>query len=269
MQEYHFNAALAQRYGVDGAVFLHAMAFWVAKNRANGRHFHEGRYWTYNTRKALAELFPFWTQRQLERIVNNLRDAGAVLVGNFSEDKADRTLWYALSNDVLEAYGERADPISPNGEMHFTDPCDPFHQTVKCNKETVTDQLYIPPISPDGGQGRKERKTDQKSRGRKGKELDPEARAMLNRYVAGDPELTEAMQDLMEVRQAPRSKAVNTPRAIKTLLGELDKLSGGSREARLSIIRQSVMAGWAGVFPLRGGAGAGKPKRPREEVEDW
>ena len=93
MQEYHFNAALAQRYGVDGAVFLHAMAFWVAKNKANGRHFHEGRYWTYNTRKAMAELFPFWTQRQLERIVNNLRDAGAVLVGNFSEDKADRTLW--------------------------------------------------------------------------------------------------------------------------------------------------------------------------------
>ncbi|MEQ2444586.1 hypothetical protein WMO64_14055 [Pseudoflavonifractor sp. CLA-AP-H29] len=159
MQEYHFNAALAQRYGVDGAVFLHAMAFWVAKNKANGRHFHEGRYWTYNTRKALAELFPFWTQRQLERIVNNLRDAGAVLVGNFSEDKADRTLWYALSNDVLEAYGESADPISPNGEMHFTDPCDPFHQTGKCNKETVTNQLYIPPISPKGGQGGKKKRS--------------------------------------------------------------------------------------------------------------
>ena len=92
---------------------------------------------------------------------------------------------------------------------------------------------------------------------------------MLNRYVAGDPELTEAMQALMEVRQAPRSKAVNTPRAIKTLLGELDKLSGGSRETRLSIIRQSVMAGWAGLFPLRGGGGGGKPRRPREEVEDW
>ena len=266
MQEYHFNAALAQRYGVDGAVFLHAMAFWVAKNKANGRHFHEGRYWTYNTRKALAELFPFWTQRQLERIVNNLRDAGAVLVGNFSEDKADRTLWYALSNDVLEAYGESADPISPNGEMHFTDPCDPFHQTGKCNKETVTNQLYIPPISPEGGQGRKETK---RGRSGKAKELDPQARAMLNRYVSRDPELTEAMQALMEVRQAPRSKAVNTARAIKTLLTELDKLSAGDRDTKLRIIRQSVMAGWAGLFPLRGGGGAGKPKRPREEGEDW
>ena len=264
MQEYHFNAALAQRYGVDGAVFLHAMAFWVAKNKANGRHFHEGRYWTYNTRKALAELFPFWTQRQLERIVNNLRDAGAVLVGNFSEDKADRTLWYALSNDVLEAYGESADPISPNGEMHFTDPCDPFHQTGKCNKETVTNQLYIPPISPEGGQGRKETK---RGRSGKAKELDPEARAMLNRYVAGDPELTEAMQALMEVRQAPRSKAVNTARAIKTLLTELDKLSGGDRDTRLRIIRKSVMAGWVGLFPLRGGQAPAQARKETRHVE--
>lgn len=92
---------------------------------------------------------------------------------------------------------------------------------------------------------------------------------MLNRYVAGDPELTEAMQALMEVRQAPRSKAVNTPRAVKTLLTELDKLSAGDRDTKLRIIRQSVMAGWSGLFPLRGGGGAGKPKRPREEVEDW
>lgn len=265
MQEYHFNASLAQRYGVDGAVFLHAMVFWVAKNKANGRHFHEGRYWTYNTRKALAELFPFWTQRQLERIVNNLRDAGAVLVGNFSEDKADRTLWYALSNDVLEAYGESADPISPNGEMHFTDPCDPFHQTVKCNKETVTNQLYIPPISPTGGPGEEEKKPDRKRR--KPMELEPEARDMLNQYVAGDPELAETMQALMEVRQAPRSKAVNTARAIKTLLTELDKLSGGNRDTKLSIIRQSVMAGWAGLFPLRGGQAQAQARRETRHVE--
>ena len=63
--EFHFNAELAQKYGVDGAIFLHCMAFWVAKNRAYGRHFHEGRYWTYNTLEALAKMFPFWTRRQV------------------------------------------------------------------------------------------------------------------------------------------------------------------------------------------------------------
>lgn len=169
MTEYHFNAELAQHHGVNGAIFLHAMAFWIAKNQANGRHFHEGRTWTYNTLEALAKLFPFWTRRQVERIVAKLKEDGVLLTGNFSQDKTDRTVWYALADSVLEVYGLLAvpispegdmeppepevpeAPISPSGEMHFTESGQPFHQTGKCNKETVTDQLdNIPPIVPQG-----------------------------------------------------------------------------------------------------------------------
>ena len=169
MTEYHFNAELAQHHGVNGAIFLHAMAFWIAKNQANGRHFHEGRTWTYNTLEALAKLFPFWTRRQVERIVAKLKEDGVLLTGNFSQDKTDRTVWYALADSVLEVYGllsvpispegdmdspepeEPEAPISPDGEMHFTESGQPFHQTGKYNKETVTDQLdNIPPIVPQG-----------------------------------------------------------------------------------------------------------------------
>ena len=158
MTEYYFNAELAQRHGVNGAIFLHSMAFWVAKNRANGRHFHQGRTWTYNTLEALSRLFPFWTRRQLERIIARLREEGVLLTGNFSEDKTDRTIWYALADSVLEVYGLLPAPISPNGEMHFTKQGDGCHQTVKCNKESVTDQIKItPPIVPQGDGGGEER----------------------------------------------------------------------------------------------------------------
>ena len=167
MIEYHFRVELAAEYGVDGAIFLHCMAFWIAKNRANGRHFYEGRYWTYNTMKALTELFPFWSRRQIERIVAGLKKAKALLTGNFSEDKTDRTLWYALSDKVLEAYGESAPSISPNGEMDFTEPCTPFPKSVKCNKETVTYQLEnIPPIVPQGGQPEKPKEPQEPKRRR-------------------------------------------------------------------------------------------------------
>lgn len=125
--EFHFNAELAQKYGVDGAIFLHCMAFWVAKNRANGRHFHEGRYWTYNTLEALAKMFPFWTRRQIERIVGKLKDDGALLVGDFNEDKTDRTRWYALRTASWRPMGRPCLPfhgmvkcISPNRDSHFT-----------------------------------------------------------------------------------------------------------------------------------------------------
>ena len=171
MTEYHFNAKLAQRHGVNGAIFLHAMAFWVAKNQANGRHFHEGRTWTYNTLDALTKLFPFWTRRQVERIVAKLKDEGALLTGNFSQDKTDRTVWYALADQVLEVYGLLARPFHRMGKwvlLTVVTPRRPFHQMVKCispnrdnhftrrgnviRKQLLTSYI-IPPYPPRGSGG--------------------------------------------------------------------------------------------------------------------
>lgn len=270
MTEYHFNAELAQRHGVNGAIFLHAMAFWVAKNQANGRHFHEGRTWTYNTLDALTKLFPFWTRRQVERIVAKLKEDGALLTGNFSQDKTDRTVWYALTDPVLEAYGllvcptspdgdmgdsddkEPSHPISPDGEMDFTKQGQPFHQTGKCNKETVTDQLYYPPLPPKGE--RRPLKGDKQT-----------VQAMLHAYTGEDQELAQALDDLMEVRSA--KKAVDSPRAIYTLLNKLDKLADGSRELKLQIVRESVTNSWKGVFPLRGGQAPAARREVERHVE--
>ena len=59
--DYSFNAEIAQIYGVDEAVFIHNLYWWIAKNEANGRHYYDGRTWTYNTMKAFSTLFPFWS----------------------------------------------------------------------------------------------------------------------------------------------------------------------------------------------------------------
>lgn len=97
------------------------------------------------------------------------------------------------------------------------------------------------PLTPQGG---KEGKKDKLK-------LDDEARTMLNDYVRGDQQLAEAMLALMEVRA--QLKAVNTPKAIKALLGRLDKLSGGRREEKIALLEQSVTNSWKSVFPLREG----------------
>lgn len=105
MREYSFNLEAARRYGVDGAVVLQGMAVWISKNRANERHFHDGRWWTYNSKAALTRLFPFWTEKQLRRIVKSLNEEGALLLGNYSDGAAHNTTWYALSDDVLRMLG--------------------------------------------------------------------------------------------------------------------------------------------------------------------
>jgi len=119
------------------------------KPRANGRNFHDGRYWTYNSKKALARLFPFWTERQLDRIIASCKEQGAVLTGNYNQDGRDRTIWYAVSDRVLAVYSapEPDQPVDcnpPIGEMQSTGCVDASHEPVKSYKE----QLLTPVISP-------------------------------------------------------------------------------------------------------------------------
>ncbi len=236
MTEYHFNGELAQKYGIPEAVFLHALAFWVAKNQANGKHLHDGRTWTYNTRAAWVKLFPFWTAKQIRRITDHLVEEKAVLTGNFSEDKADRTLWYALADPILEVYGLLAPTICLNGQMHLPERAQPIAQTGNCNKETVTNQLYIPP-TPQG-------------EGRKKQEISPEIKAILSEYAGADGALAQALDGLMEIRMA--KKAVNSETAVRQLLKRLDKFSGGDRMHKLALLEEATTNSWKTVYLPRG-----------------
>ncbi len=105
MREYSFNLEAARKYGVDGAILLQGLAFWITKNRANARHFRDGRWWTYNSQEALAKLFPFWTRRQIQRIVKNLNEEGAVLTASYSQGAQHNVTWFALSDEVLRLLG--------------------------------------------------------------------------------------------------------------------------------------------------------------------
>ena len=98
--DYSFNAEIAAVYGVEEAVFLHNLYWWIAKNEANGRHYYDGRNWTYNSMEAFAKLFPFWTSKQVRRIIKKLEAAGAIYIGNYNQKGFDRTQWYAISDVV-------------------------------------------------------------------------------------------------------------------------------------------------------------------------
>ena len=275
MNEYHFNTEAARLYGVNEAIFLHSLAFWVEKNRANGKHLHDGRYWTYNTQEAFAELFPFWTKRQIERIIASCNDQKAILIDNFNSDKTNRTKWYALTDAAMNIYfpktvecispnGEMAvaqevdgteeapTPISPNGEMQITKWCDPSHQTVKCNKGNSCLPDSKPPISPKGEEGEKKLP------------LSKDVRDMLNGYVGQDSELAQALAELMRNRIS--LKAINDAPSVKRLLNRLDKLSGDDRQTKLELLDDAIQSSWKTVYEPRG-AKAAKTAAPARVVE--
>lgn len=98
-----FDVELATRYGVQEAIFIENVRFWVLKNKANNKHFYKGKYWTYNSAKAYAELFPYWSKQQIERIISKLKEAGILVVDHFSTNHYDRTNWYTLNEEMLSS----------------------------------------------------------------------------------------------------------------------------------------------------------------------
>lgn len=101
MANYSFDTELAFLIGVDEAIMVNNLAFWISHNQVNDRNFHEGRYWTYNSVEAFTLLFPFWSTKQLRRIMDSLYSQGVVMKGNFNKNQFDRTGWYSLTDKYL------------------------------------------------------------------------------------------------------------------------------------------------------------------------
>lgn len=96
---YTIDAEVAREYGVNEAIMIASLKFWIAKNRANGTNYFEGRYWTYNSIKAFIELFPFWSTQNIKTILKHLKEKGVIISGNFNKNKYDQTLWYAFVDE--------------------------------------------------------------------------------------------------------------------------------------------------------------------------
>lgn len=100
--QHHFDVDMAIRYGVVEAIILNHMEYWIELNRTNGRNFYDGRYWTFNSMKAMSEIFPYLTEKKIRTALKNLQEQGLILTGNYNKSAYDRTLWYAFS-DLAES----------------------------------------------------------------------------------------------------------------------------------------------------------------------
>ena len=127
-----FSKDDAEQYGVDGAVMLHHIRYWVAKNEANENNYHEDKYWTYNSTKAFAQLFPFWSARKVGRVLKKLEDDGAIMSGNFNGKRYDRTKWFTLVNAITES-GNIHLTKTVNGITEIVEPIPKHNQSTTQN----------------------------------------------------------------------------------------------------------------------------------------
>lgn len=145
--QHHFNVEVATQYGVHSAILLDNLYYWIEKNRANGNNFFDGHYWTYNSKKALSELFPYLSEKQVRTAIENLVNDGILITGNYNEMKMDRTMWYSITKKGYELLGDCRTslfdlPLEANAS-------DSDGKAIPNNKHTNNKPDIIGPDEPD------------------------------------------------------------------------------------------------------------------------
>ena len=102
--QHSFDIMIAERFGVNVAIFLNNIVFWIKKNQANERHYYDGRFWTYNSQAAFLKLFPYWSRKTLRTTIDAANKHGLIMQGNYNKSAYDRTTWYALSDFGLSLF---------------------------------------------------------------------------------------------------------------------------------------------------------------------
>ncbi len=109
---HYFDPEVARRFGVKEAILLRHLQFWIERNRKNGLHLIEGDYWTYNSAKKMSEQLPYFSGKQIQRLLHRLVEAGVLRTGCFNERPGDRTLWYTFT-DFGKAVLAEQEPDGP------------------------------------------------------------------------------------------------------------------------------------------------------------
>ena len=167
--EHSFNIKLAIEVGIEKAILLKNIHWWILKNAKNGKNFKRGRFWTFNSSKAFAELFPYMASVSIRRWLSELEEDGWIITGNFNRRRNDKTKWYAVGERLnqyckdngLDSFNEE-NLLAQNEQENFEE--DLFHaqneqsfaqndQPVAQNEQSIAqNEQALPDISTDSKQ---------------------------------------------------------------------------------------------------------------------
>lgn len=102
---YMFSKELANAIGVEPAIILENIHYWIDHNAKNNKHVYDGHVWTYNSIAAFKEQFPFWSEKTIQRKLEYLEKEGYILTGNYNKSRYDRTKWYTLTDKSIKLLG--------------------------------------------------------------------------------------------------------------------------------------------------------------------
>jgi hypothetical protein len=216
--EYSFDIDLATKLGADEAIMLRNLIYWIFKNKVNDTNYYDGKYWTYNSSKAFSKLFPFWSERQIRRILLSLMNKNVIITGNYNSNLYNRTLWYALTDEYEYLLFCKDDKYAlPSENFHLTEWKNGNLKKVK-SFNTNNKPNSKPNICINNGEN-------------------------FSKF-------SNIINDWFEYKQS-RNETYKSEKSKQLLLKKLIELSGDSVEAAEQIVEQSIANNWSGLFELK------------------
>ena len=96
------DPCLAKVIGLNEAIILQQIHYWIEINRKTKKNIKDGHVWTYNSLSKWQEQFPFWSESTVKRTITQLKKKGLIVTGKYNKTKMDRTTWYRIDYEELE-----------------------------------------------------------------------------------------------------------------------------------------------------------------------
>lgn len=105
--------------GLNKAIFLNQLNYWIELNEKTGINFQDGYYWSYSSYPKMIERdFPYWSVDTLKRAVTSLEKYGIVISANYNSMKMDKKKWYRIDYKRLQ---EVIDTVKHHDELANSD----------------------------------------------------------------------------------------------------------------------------------------------------
>ena len=98
----YFAKTLAKYIGLEKAIILQQVHFWIEINKQEEKNYYEDRYWVYSSFEQWVERdFTWWGKRKLISLFYELCDSEILIKKQLKKEQMDRTNFYTINYEKL------------------------------------------------------------------------------------------------------------------------------------------------------------------------
>lgn len=138
---------LAARIGLNEAIVLQQIHYWLDINKETEKNFEDGCYWSYNSYEVWQERnFPFWSLSTVKRVFKNLKNKGLIRAEQRRKRDYDRRVWVTINYDAVA----ELDNCPPRECQNDTVGDSKMEQSTYTETNTETNDSYATAETADG-----------------------------------------------------------------------------------------------------------------------